>query len=207
MPTQHKVRHGEDISSIAFQHGLCPDTIWSDSHNSQLRELRKDPDVLFPGDIVYLPDRESKTESCQTDIRNRFKRKGVPAKLCLHLFNDDKPRSHQYYQLDIDGHLFEGKTDEQGILKQSIPPKSKHGKLFIDGDEIDIDLGELDPADEVKGLQERLNNLGFDCGREDGDFGDKTKAALLAFEQQTGMRERESIDQEIIDKLTQESEA
>ena len=36
-------------------------------------------------------------------------------------------------------------------------------------------------------LQRKLNSLGFDCGNVDGDFGTKTKAAVMAFQKAKGL--------------------
>lgn len=37
-------------------------------------------------------------------------------------------------------------------------------------------------GDDVKALQEKLNKLGYDCGKADGIFGAKTEAAVMAFQ-------------------------
>ena len=36
-------------------------------------------------------------------------------------------------------------------------------------------------------LQRKLNSLGFDCGNIDGDFGVKTKAAVMAYQKAKGL--------------------
>ena len=42
-------------------------------------------------------------------------------------------------------------------------------------------------GDEVKKLQERLNELGYPVGRADGDFGNKTKSAIEEFQKDNGL--------------------
>lgn len=42
-------------------------------------------------------------------------------------------------------------------------------------------------GDDVKALQEQLTTLGFACGKIDGIFGDKTKAAVIAFQTASGV--------------------
>ena len=42
-------------------------------------------------------------------------------------------------------------------------------------------------GDDVKALQEQLTALGFACGKIDGIFGDKTKAAVIAFQTAVGV--------------------
>ena len=42
-------------------------------------------------------------------------------------------------------------------------------------------------GDDVKALQSMLNVLGYDCGAVDGIFGNKTKAAVLAFQTAKGL--------------------
>ena len=44
-----------------------------------------------------------------------------------------------------------------------------------------------DLGDAVKELQERLNELGYDCGMADGIYGTKTVAAVKAFQQDNGL--------------------
>ena len=44
-----------------------------------------------------------------------------------------------------------------------------------------------DSGDEVKALQERLNELGYNCGDADGKFGTKTVTAVKAFQKANGL--------------------
>jgi len=53
--------------------------------------------------------------------------------------------------------------------------------------EYDLELGRLDPVDKISGVQARLNNLGFDCGRVDGVMNTETKEALQAFQVTVGL--------------------
>ncbi|MGO4781865.1 peptidoglycan-binding protein, partial [Lysobacter sp. 2RAB21] len=48
----------------------------------------------------------------------------------------------------------------------------------------------------ASGLQHRLNNLGFDCGGEDGDIGDATRDALLRFQRAQGLAESGEADED-----------
>ncbi len=46
-----------------------------------------------------------------------------------------------------------------------------------------------DKGDAVRRVQERLNELGYDCGKADGVFGSDTREALLYFQGDAGLRE------------------
>jgi hypothetical protein len=81
MPTKHKVKQGECISSIAERYGLFPESIWEDPANAELKNKRKDPNILYPGDVVVIRDIKAKEESGDTEKRHRFRKKGVPATL------------------------------------------------------------------------------------------------------------------------------
>jgi hypothetical protein len=55
----HEVKQGEHLFRIAYQYGFRnPFTIWNDPDNSDLRDLRSNPNVLFPGDQLATPDRD-----------------------------------------------------------------------------------------------------------------------------------------------------
>ena len=49
---EHKVKQGECVSSIAAEHGVPAKKVWNAADNEALREQRRTPDVLLPGDTV-----------------------------------------------------------------------------------------------------------------------------------------------------------
>ena len=67
MATNYQVKPGDCVSSIAFEHGFFPDTIWNHPSNKQLKEKRKDPNTLCAGDSVYIPDLREKVVNKPTN--------------------------------------------------------------------------------------------------------------------------------------------
>ena len=203
---QYTVKQGDCISSIADRNGLFWEQLWNHPSNASLKASRKDPNVLRPGDVVYVPDKREKTETGATDQLHRFRKKGVPAKLRLRLLDEDEPLANQHYTLEIDGQTFSGTTDSDGRIEQSIPPSAKQGKLVVGDrrDEYALDLGHIDPISEVSGVQERLNNLGYDCGAPDGVLGPRTRTAIREFQKAMGLRETGETDDQTRRRLEQE---
>jgi hypothetical protein len=197
------VEQGDCISSIAYEHGFFWDTLWNHVENAQLKQDRKDPNILFPGDEVFIPDKEEKTESCATEQRHRFCKRGVPSKLRLRLLDNDEPRAKVDYILIVDGQIFSGTTDAEGRLEHTIPPNAESATLIIgeEQDEYKLKLGHIDPIDEISGIQHRLNNLGFDCGEVDGVLDEETKLALRKFQKKYEIPETGQPDSETRRKI------
>lgn len=183
------VKQGDCISSIAYRQGLFPDTVWNDSKNSKLKQDRKDPNVLCPGDVVYVRDKEEKKESFASEQRHRFRRKGVPEKLVVQFTIYDEPRSNEAYTLEINGMLNDGTTDEDGKIDIFIPPDANTCMISFTetGEEYEMKLGHLDPITEIEGLQGRLINLGFYTGAIDGSLNKETVRALINFQNESNL--------------------
>ena len=140
MSKMHKVSQGECIDSIALAYGFFPSTLWIHESNSELRSLRKDPNILLPGDEVFIPDLQPGEESGATDQRHSFLRKGVPAKLKLRFLKpkeDQEPPEEDDADGDDDPSNYE---DSEPVAKaQEMEPVSNApfrliiGSLTIEG--------------------------------------------------------------------------
>lgn len=181
----YTVQEGDCIDSIAAAHGFLPKTLWSYSANAALRDQRKNPNVLAPGDTVVIPEKRTKSETGPCAKRHRFRRLGVPAEFRLRILDSGKPVAGAAFLLDVDGVLTQGVTDGEGNVRAAISPMALMAKLTVRTPKreltYDIDLGRLDPIDTLRGVQQRLNNLGLRCP-EDGVNGSETEEAIKAFQ-------------------------
>ena len=186
MAINYQVKQGDCISSIAFENGFLPDTIWNHPNNAQLKVKRQDPNVLMPGDVVFVPDKRLKEISEPTSQVHKFICKLTPATLYLHLLNDGEPIANETFELDVDGKITDGITDGEGKLRVSISPNAKKGVLMVGeiGDQIkyDLNLGTLEPIDKVSGVKKRLYNLGYKVGSLNDQITEELEDAIFEFE-------------------------
>ena len=200
-----KVGKGESAISLARKNGFFWKTVWDHPENADLKRERKDPTLLYETDMIFIPKREPKEISKGTESEHTFKLKGEPCKLKLQLLELGKPRKNEDYVLEINGELIQGKTDGNGELEHYIPGITKSGKLILrNGKETyPLKVGNLDPIDTVSGVQQRLNNLGYSCGSEDGKMTEKTKEALRKFQAECKLNVTGEIDSATKAKLTE----
>ncbi|MGQ9695033.1 MAG: LysM peptidoglycan-binding domain-containing protein [Thermodesulfobacteriota bacterium] len=188
----YKVKQGDCLSSIATQYGISWDKIWNHPKNISLKNKRQDPNVLYPGDVVFIPDKEDKEESGRTEQKHRFKKKGTPSKMRIRMLKNDKPRSDEPYRLNIDGIWREGTTDGDGYIEASIPSNAKKGILYLGEpgkeDIYHFNFGHLDPIDTEDGVRERLKSLGF---RIDQNL----SQAICSFQKKEGLQVTGQMDE------------
>jgi N-acetylmuramoyl-L-alanine amidase len=172
MPTTHVVEQGEHLSGIAEHHGFSGyKVIWDDPQNAQLKKLRENPNVLFPGDELFIPDKGLKYESRPTGARHRFVAPGEHLKLRLILNNASAEAATSVpCVLNVEADSQEKPTDSKGQLEMKIARSARAGRLRASNDkmpfelDVPVSIGELDPVTEVTGQIARLNNLGYDAG-------------------------------------------
>lgn len=185
--TKVVAEQGDCVASIAAKKGYEWERVWKDGGNAELRESRKDPFVLLPGDEVATPEPKEKSEECPTDRKHNFVLNTGPVRFRVVLIDgEDKPFSGQPYELKIDEVGFKGKTDGSGGVEHEISPSAKEGHLVVGTGakkrEYYLQLGHLDPLDTVSGAQGRLFDLGYYDGAVNGKMDGHTRSALLAFQ-------------------------
>ncbi|MBL8236675.1 MAG: peptidoglycan-binding protein [Bryobacterales bacterium] len=196
MPT-HTVAEGDCLASIAAQYGFFPDTLWNAPENAALRQSRLDPNVLSPGDSVFIPDLRPRPEPLKNLVYNKFRRKNVPSLFRLQLFRGQRPRALQSFQALVDNsQTITGTTDANGILSFPIPPNAAEIRLTIGPDKFQatLQLGLLAPIDSTLGGQQRLLNLGYFNGPADAELSESWTAALAAFQRESALPESKSYD-------------
>ena len=178
------VKAGDCLTSIAASSGHLWTTIWNHPNNAELKRAR-DPNILLPGDRVFVPPRQPRTEQAATENTHTFVKKSAQGMLRIVAMDMNEPLASQPYVLTVGGTTIQGTTDAQGRIEQSIPPGSSKGHLIVgtqpDALEYDFLLGTLDPPNSVSGVQARLTNLGYDPGPVDGIQGPRTNGAIEDF--------------------------
>ncbi len=191
MALTHTVRQGECLSSIARSYGFEDwRFIYWHPTNDEFRQKRPNPNVIYPGDELFIPDPEGESP-CATDQKHTFELKRDSTLLRLLLDDsNDRPITDAPYTLAI-GPLapLEGKTDGEGRLEHEIPPETVTAILNVypagkKNPPIvwELSVGSLDPVEQVKGFQARLNNMAYESGPVDGIQGPLTTGAVKRFQ-------------------------
>lgn len=184
MATNYKIKQGEHLSRIAQQFGFADyRTIWEHPNNAKLKALRQNPNVLAPGDELFVPDKQLKIEARPTGAKHRFTAPVQPLVLRVVVKNlDDQPVANTPCKLQVEGQTFELKTDGQGKIEKEIPKNAESGKLTVGDQEFPVKIGHLDPVDLVSGFRARLNNLGYNAGDSDDPDDAQLRSAIEEFQ-------------------------
>jgi hypothetical protein len=203
---EYTVADGDCIESIAARNGHLWETIWNHPQNAIVKNARVSPNILLPGDRLYIPEKVLKTIDRPTDQRHEFVRESSKSKLRLCIKQVGEPCSNQFYRLVIDGiTTLEGKTDNAGWIDVKIPADAMSGQLLVGDSQafqqvFSLDLGEMDPITEPIGIQKRLRNLGFAC-EATGEMDEATAAAIAMFQTGEDLDATGEPDQQTLEKL------
>ena len=199
MSTWHTVRQGECLSLIGQRLGIPWKKIWDDPENQSLREKRGNPEILLPGDRIFLPEKDRRDEFAGAEKKHKFKQ---PCKQELRICLRDhthRPMVGVTYCYVIDGEpQGEQDTGEDGIALCVLPRGVRKVDLELAWGVMAVDLACLDPANTTTGFQQRLVNLGFDPGEMGGTITDRTRTATIDFQKVEGIEQTGEIDESTI---------
>jgi len=189
MAAYHTVKQGEHLTRIAKAYGFSDyRTVWDHAENAEVKRKRGNPNVIFPGDRLFIPDKREKEELRPVDRRHRFRvsRKNLKLRVVLEDFAE-KPIADAKCELQVDGQVEKKTTDAEGKMERDITPDAENGILVVTDPEdvfgdlpIVIRVGHLDPVDEVSGQTARLNNLGYLAGPFDGRSDEENRQMFLS---------------------------
>lgn len=185
----HTVKQGECLSLIAEAYGLASwRVIYDAPENESFREKRPDPNLIYPGDVLFIPEKDTGDDSASTEQKHRYKveRSRTLVRIKVH-GGDRQPLSARKFELTIGNDRYSGQTGSDGLVEQVVNASATTGTLRVHVDskrylEWPVELGALDPVEYLTGVQARLKNLGIDPGPIDGIMGPKTERAVRAFQ-------------------------
>ncbi len=191
----HVVSQGECLATIAKRYYFADwRTLYDHPDNAPLKRKRPNPNLLYPGDVLVIPDKQPKQDTVASKLKHQYTLRTLETILRLKVADDEGAAyANRRYQLTFDGAAFEGITGADGLIEHPVAPDADKAELLVwledEGPPYpwSLAVGHLDPVEDVSGVQARLNNLGFSCGRVDGVLGPKTRAALRAFQASSGL--------------------
>jgi hypothetical protein len=158
------VRQGDYLLSIAYQVGADPEEIWNDPSNASLRALRPDPNLLFPGDVLELPDPTPTSASTLTSgTTNSFVSNAPTTTVSVKFVAaDGTPYASMAFTVAELEQLTGLQTDASGVATFQVPVTlSMATVVFTDTNETrPLAIGGMDPIDTLSGIFKRLQNLG-----------------------------------------------
>lgn len=180
----HTVKQGEHASRIAEQYGFDDfRIIWDHPQNAELIQLRQNPNVLLPGDRLFIPDKERKKEAIATARRHRFRLSAEALRLRMVVRDVNfRPISNTRCELHVEGKVHQLTTDDDGMIEQLIAKTAEHCRIAIIDREVPIEIGHLDPVEELTGQGARLNNLGYKAGTLDDASDPQFRSAIEEFQ-------------------------
>jgi hypothetical protein len=191
MAKDHPIKLGDHTLRAADAEGFRDfHTVWDNAANAELKRRRVNPNVLDPGDVISIPDREpfSATRETNNDTPHRFVLTRPRSILNLKLQTAGfSPRANRAVVTSvtvvvaekpviippITGALKADGSEQVGsvrplleveirLLPGTKPQEVEERLLFL--------VGQLPPLSTRKGQQARLNNLGYLAGFQESDI-------------------------------------
>lgn len=209
MPTAHTVKQGEHLSRISKTHGFTDfHVVWDHPDNAALKDRRKDPNVLLPGDQLTIPDKTLGEESAQSEQHHRYRVRRPTLTLRLAVLDHAfEPVLNRPATLFVEGEETDQPTDAEGKIERPIDPTAENARLWVLREDasdppappadqheappplsarllidVPILIGHLDPIEERTGVMARLNNLGYDAGPTDQEDELRLRSAVEEFQ-------------------------
>jgi hypothetical protein len=214
------IRQGDYLVQLAARFGFDADTVWNRAENDPLRAAGRSPNVLWPSDVLYIPDDDPPSVPLAIGASNSFTASVTKVPVTLS-FHDETgaplaTADCTYHGLDAEPSDAPLQTNDSGSLMLLLPVDQAPFIIELPslGMFFKILVGHLDPHTSRSGALQRLHNLGYG-GRSyfgpdvepDADDGlqeqrdERFKRLLQSFQYDRGIPETGELDATTIDAL------
>jgi hypothetical protein len=198
----HVVRQGDYLTRLAWIGGFDAEEVWRHEKNKEVAELRKDHNILAPGDVLQLPTKKKEGVAIEKGGENKYKAK-VPRVSIDVIFKDDdgNPLANEPCLVYGVANATEGKeyldttTGGDGTLSVSVPVHIREVQVVFYNKRhlaYTLLLGSMDPLDDPSGVTKRLRQLGYygyveDPYTDEMEEGVMDAMAVAAFQRANGL--------------------
>lgn len=159
------VRSGECLSELAYRHGTRAETVWLHPKNAELKASRLNPEVLSPGDVVWLP-REPARRGFDVSPGMALNAFATipPRTIAVRLIHEDgEPLANEPFSVVGGKARPPGMTDETGCASFEVPVTGREALVTLPtrGVQLVVRPGKLRPLSTIEGAVGRLQNMGY----------------------------------------------
>lgn len=189
---RYTVQDGDDGPFIAQKFGFADTSaIWALPENAALRASRPNEHQLFPGDVVYIPERREQFRPLKEKAETVFRVAVCMTRVALVLRSaSGRPLSGRPYELLHDGEtLAQGTTGADGAIACDVPARCRDVVLRVRGSGTrTLRIGGVNPLRQcpdggASGCAQRLRALGYNAG----DDRESLAAAVEEFRRDEGL--------------------
>jgi hypothetical protein len=209
--TAYIVRQGDYLAKLAFVHGFDADEVWNDPKNDELKQLRPNPNILAPGDILYIPEKKEEERPIEKGTENTYTATVPKVEVVLVFLDGEQPLANEPCEVRGLGEPASGdpsSTDDDGKLTLSVPVTIREVSVYFAQKNVNynVRVGDMDPVSEPSGLCKRLTNLGFLPRHlpESANMNELLEYALLSFQKKKGLSPSGQVDAQTCEALIQE---
>lgn len=203
-------RRGDWLAKIAQKFNIAdPDAIYNHPPNEGLRNRRSQQDLLAPGDEVWIPVED------ELEVPTKGKNDGPvditvtspdAERLMITLKNEEgEAWANKDFTLNYPDQEEEttGTTDGDGKIDEEIPAGTSSATIRIEDKTLQINIGHLDPADELSGFANRLKNLAGYTGPIPRQMTTELYDAICKFQEDNELTVDGTMNRETVDKLVE----
>lgn len=158
------IRQGDYLSKLAHQFGFDATDVWNHSQNEALRCMREDPEVLAPGDVLFIPRARPPHRLAITNgTTNTFSANVPTTNVSLRLRDPaGNPIANKAYRVTGTPAEITGSSDGKGNVSFRVPVHLSEAHLaFEEGGSLRVYIGHMDPVQTASGALKRLQHLGY----------------------------------------------